>query len=93
MAGPVGIVKDFFAGAIERGLVDYLQVMVMVSISLAIFNLIPIPALDGGRLLFLMIEKIKGSPVNQRLEQNLIAVSFMMLLGLFFLVTFYDIWG
>ncbi len=93
MAGPVGIVKDFFAGAIERGLVDYLQVMVMVSISLAIFNLIPIPALDGGRLLFLMIEKIKGGPINQKLEQNLIAMSFMMLLGLFFLVTFYDIWG
>lgn len=93
MAGPVGIVKDFFAGAIERGLVDYLQVMVMVSISLAIFNLIPIPALDGGRLLFLAIEKVKGSPINQKLEQNLVAASFMMLLGLFFLVTFYDIWG
>lgn len=93
VAGPVGIVKDFFAGAIERGLVDYLQVMVMVSISLAIFNLIPIPALDGGRLLFLAIEKVKGSPINQKLEQNLIAGSFMMLLGLFLLVTFYDIWG
>ncbi len=92
MAGPVGIVRDFFAGALQRGLVDYLQVMVMVSISLAIFNLIPIPALDGGRLLFLAIEKIKGSPISQRLEQNLIAASFVMLLGLFVLVTFYDIW-
>jgi len=68
-------------------------VMVMISISLAIFNLIPIPALDGGRLLFLAIEKIKGSPINQKLEQNLVTVSFIMLIGLFFLVTFYDIWG
>ncbi len=93
MAGPVGIVKDFFAGAIERGLVDYLQVMVMVSISLAIFNLLPIPALDGGRLLFLMIEKIKGKPISPKLEQKLIAISFMMLIGIFFLVTFYDIRG
>ena len=93
MAGPVGIVRDFFAGAIERGFVDYLQVMVMVSISLAIFNLIPIPALDGGRLLFLVIEKIKGSPINQKLEENLVATSFMILLGLFFLMTFHDIWG
>lgn len=93
VAGPVGIVKDFFAGAIERGLVDYLQVMVMVSISLAVFNLIPIPALDGGRLLFLLIEKIKGSPVNQKLEQSLVMASFLILIGFFFLVTFYDIWG
>ena len=93
VAGPVGIVRDFFAGAIERGFADYLQVMVMVSISLAIFNLLPIPALDGGRLLFLAIEKVKGSPINQKLEQNLVATSFMILLGLFFLVTFYDIWG
>ncbi len=93
VAGPVGIVRDFFAGALQRGLVDYLQVMVMISISLAIFNLIPIPALDGGRLLFLAIEKVKGSPISQRLEQNLIAASFIMLLGLFALVTFYDIWG
>jgi len=93
VAGPVGIVRDFFAGAIERGFVDYLQVMVIISISLAIFNLIPIPALDGGRLLFLAIEKIKGSPINQKLEQNLVAISFIMLIGLFFLVTFYDIWG
>ncbi len=92
IAGPVGIV-DFFVSAIERGFVDYLQVMVMVSISLAVFNLLPIPALDGGRLLLLAIEKIKGSPINQKLEQNLIAGSFLMLLGLFLLVTFNDIWG
>jgi len=65
----------------------------MISISLAIFNLIPLPALDGGRLLFLAIEKIKGSPVSRGLEQGLITVSFVLLLGLFALVTFYDIWG
>lgn len=93
MAGPVGIVRDFFAGAIQRGFVDYLQVMVMVSISLAIFNLLPIPALDGGRLLFLLIEKIKGSPIKEAIEQKMIIYSFLVLLGLFALVTFNDIWG
>ena len=91
VAGPVGIVKDFFVGALDRGIIDYLQVMVMVSISLAIFNLIPIPALDGGRLLFLLIEKIKGSPVSEKIEQSLVAGSFIVLLCLFVIVTFYDI--
>lgn len=93
MAGPVGIVRDVLAGALQVGLMDYLQVMVMISISLAIFNLLPIPALDGGRLLFLIIEKIKGKPINPKLEQNLIVLSFMMLIGIFFLVTFYEIRG
>jgi len=91
VAGPVGIVKDFFVGAIDRGIVDYLQVMVMVSISLAIFNLIPIPALDGGRLLFLLIEKIKGAPISEKVEQSLVAISFMILIGIFVIVTFHDI--
>ncbi len=92
-AGPVGIVTDVFVGALESGLQRYLEIIVMISISLAIFNLLPIPALDGGRFLFLMIEKIKGSPVNQKVEQGLIAISFIMLIGLFILVTFYDIKG
>jgi len=93
VTGPVGIVRDFFAGALKRGVVDYLQVMVMISISLAVFNLLPIPILDGGRLLFLAIEKIKGTPINPQLEQKLILISFMLLIGLFSLVTFYDIRG
>lgn len=91
VAGPVGIVKDFFVGALDRGIIDYLQVMVMVSISLAIFNLIPIPALDGGRLLFLLIEKIKGSPVSAKIDQALVAGSFIILLCIFVIVTFNDI--
>ncbi len=92
-AGPVGIVTDVFVGALESGFQRYLEIIVMISISLAIFNLLPIPALDGGRFLFLMIEKIKGSPLNQKVEQGLIAISFIMLIGLFILVTFYDIKG
>jgi len=92
-AGPVGIVTDVFAIAIKDGFQRYLEIMVMISISLAIFNLLPIPALDGGRFLLLLIEKIKGKPINQKLEEGLIAVSFIMLIGLFILVTIYDIKG
>jgi len=91
--GPVGIVTDVFTTALESGLRRYLEIMVIISISLAIFNLLPIPALDGGRFLLLLIEKIKGRPINQKIEQGLIAVSFIMLIGLFIIVTIYDIKG
>lgn len=93
VAGPVGVIRDFFTGALKRGLVDYLQIMAMISISLAVFNLLPIPILDGGRLLFLVFEKIRGKPINPKLEQKLILISFMILIGLFSIVTFYDIQG
>jgi regulator of sigma E protease len=93
VTGPVGIVRDFFIGSLERGISDYLQVMALVSISLAIFNLIPIPALDGGRILFLIIEKIKGSPVSEEIEKNAIAFSFLILISIFILITINDIMG
>jgi len=51
----------------------------------------PIPALDGGRLLFLLIEKIKGVPISEKVEQSLVAISFMILIGIFVIVTFHDI--
>ncbi len=91
VAGPIAIVGDIFVGALEDGITEYLMIIVILSISLAIFNLLPIPALDGGRLLLLIIEKIKGSPLNPKLEKNLVAVSFLILLGIFVLVTIYDI--
>ncbi len=90
-AGPVAIVGEIFVGAIERGLVDYLTIIAIISISLAIFNLLPIPALDGGRFLLLMIEKIKGSPLNPKIEKNAVAISFLILVGLLIFVTIYDI--
>ncbi len=91
VAGPVAIVGEVFVGALEGGLFDYLMIVVILSISLAIFNLLPIPALDGGRLLLLIIEKIKGSPLNPKIEKGLIAISFFFLVGILILVTIYDI--
>ncbi|MDD5606360.1 MAG: M50 family metallopeptidase [Candidatus Pacebacteria bacterium] len=90
VVGPIGIGVLAFQ-SLEKGLIDYLWLIVLISISLAIFNLLPIPALDGGRLLFLVIEKIKGKPINNNLEKKLIGVSFIILLGLFFLIVLRDI--
>jgi regulator of sigma E protease len=91
IAGPIAIVGEVFVGALEKGLFDYLMIVVILSISLAIFNLLPIPALDGGRLLLLIIEKIKGSPINAKVEKTLIAFSFFILVGILILVTIYDV--
>ena len=88
--GPIGI-GSLVAQAVKVGLSYFLQFIAIISIYLAIFNLLPIPALDGGRLLFLGIEKIKGSPVNQKIEQNITAGFFIFFIALMILVTIKDI--
>lgn len=67
--------------------------VVMISVSLGIFNLLPIPVLDGGRLLFYIIEAIRGKPMNPKYEQALSAVFMVLLLGLMFFVMMKDIAG
>lgn len=81
VVGPVGI----FSFAHETGqvsLVYLLQLLSIISLNLAVLNLIPIPALDGGHLLFILIEKIKGSAVGQRARiiAHSLGVSFLVLL-------------
>ena len=66
---------------------------VMISVSLGIFNLLPIPVLDGGRLLFYIIEAIRRKPLNPKYEQAISAVFMVLLLGLMFLVMMKDIAG
>ncbi|MDP1538962.1 MAG: site-2 protease family protein, partial [bacterium] len=79
------------AQAVQVGLSYFLQFIAIIAIYLAIFNLLPIPALDGGKLLFLGIEKIKGSPVNQKIEQNITTGFFILLIALMILVTIKDV--
>ncbi len=88
--GPIGL-GAMVAQAVQVGLSYYLQFIAIISIYLAIFNLLPIPALDGGRLLFLGIEKIKGCPVNQKIEQNITAGFFVLFIVLMILVTIKDV--
>lgn len=90
VAGPVGIAV--LTGQVASlGLVYILQFMAILSINLGIINALPIPALDGGRILFILIEKIKGSPVSQKVEQIFHTVGFILLIGLMVLVTFRDV--
>jgi regulator of sigma E protease len=90
VAGPVGIAS--LTGQVARmGFVYLLQFTALLSINLAIINFLPIPALDGGRVLFLIIEKIKGTPVRRELEAVIHNFGFMLLMLLVLLVTFNDI--
>ena len=89
LVGPVGIGSLMIQFA-QLGINYYLQFIAIISIYLAIFNLLPIPALDGGKLLFLGIEKIRGKPVSQKVEQNITAFFFMALIALMIWVTLKD---
>lgn len=90
IAGPVGIAV-LTSQITKLGLVYILQFTAIISINLAIINALPFPALDGGRLLFLAIEKIKRSPVSAKVENLFNSIGFALLIALMLLVTFRDI--
>jgi len=67
------------------------NLIALLSINLAILNILPFPALDGGRLLFLAIEAVKGSPISQKVSAGLNTAGFLFLIALMLLVTYKDI--
>lgn len=90
VSGPVGIAT--LTGQAARMGVNYLmQFTAMISINLAVLNIIPFPALDGGRALLIIIEKFKGSPVNKKVEQLINTFGFALLIALMVYVTTKDI--
>ncbi len=90
VAGPVGIAA-ITGQAARLGIAHLLQFTALLSINLAIINILPIPALDGGRLLFLLIEKIKGSPIKRETEALIHNTGFILLMILILIVTFNDV--
>jgi regulator of sigma E protease len=62
-----------------------------LSISLGAFNLLPLPMLDGGQFLFILVEKLKGSPISMKLKATLMNLSFLLILTLFIFVMMNDI--
>jgi regulator of sigma E protease len=92
LAGPVGIVKEVGKAA-ERSWGDYLAWLGMLSAYLGGFNLVPFPALDGGRLMFLGYEAVTRRRPNARVEAHVHAVGLLMLLALIAVVSVFDIRG
>jgi regulator of sigma E protease len=90
VAGPVGIAV-LTKQVTALGLAYILQFAAVLSINLGIINAFPFPALDGGRILFIIIEKIKGSPVSQKTEQFFHSLGFILLILLMVYITFRDV--
>ncbi len=90
VTGPIGIAK-MSGQAAKLGLAFLLQFTAMLSVNLAVINILPFPGLDGGRIFFLLIEKIKGSPLKQSLEQKINTIGFMLLLALMVVVIVKDV--
>ncbi len=88
--GPIGI-GEIFVRAFQTDLAYFLYFVAIISIYLAIFNFLPIPALDGGRILFMAIEAVRGRPVAPRIEAKIHAAFFLILLALILVVSFVDI--
>lgn len=90
VTGPVGI-AGLVGDARELGVVYLLSFIAFISVNLAIINLLPFPALDGGRLLFILIEKIKGSAINPKIANTINGIGFAFLIIVMLVVTFQDI--
>ena len=90
VSGPIstiGIMSDTISVGVESAgaqgaLLMILQLCWLIGLNLAIFNLLPIPALDGGRMVFVIIEAIRRKPINRELEAKIHAIGFMVLIGL-----------
>jgi regulator of sigma E protease len=90
LSGPVGIAA-MTGQARELGITFLMNFAAMLSVNLAVFNILPIPALDGGRILFLLIEKLKGSPINPKTEGLFHTIFFTLLILLMLYVTVKDV--
>jgi len=90
LTGPIGI-AIYTNSAAQLGLSYILEFGALISLNLAIINILPLPALDGGRILFVLIEKIRGRRLPARFEQITHTVGFAFLIALMLLITFRDI--
>jgi regulator of sigma E protease len=97
-ARPVGIVgigqiaqRSVEDSVAAGALYPFINMVILISLSLAIFNLLPIPALDGGRILFAVLEKLRGKPLTPELEERIHMVTMALMLVLFLFITALDI--
>ena len=90
LSGPVGIVTAIGQAA-SYGWQDLLELLALITINLGVFNLLPFPALDGGKVVFLVIEGVTGHAVPEKLQSWLTLAAFALLFGLMLFATYNDI--
>lgn len=94
LSGPIGTMEIIADTASQATNADYsgiLTIMAFITINVGVFNLLPLPALDGGRLFFVMVEGIRRKPIPQKYEALVHSIGIVLLLGLMAFVTFNDI--
>lgn len=89
IGGPVQVVKMSYE-FVGLGGNDLLNFIALISLSLAVINILPIPALDGGRILFVVVEALRGKPLDRKLEAYIHGLGFMVLMLFIFVVTIFD---
>ena len=90
LSGPVGIVTAIGQAA-SYGWQDLLEMLVLITVNVGIFNLLPFPALDGGKVVFLLIEGMTGHAVPEKIQSGLTVAAFALLFGLMIFATYNDI--
>lgn len=90
LSGPVGIYQVVDQGA-KLGIAYIIYLIAFLSINVGFINVLPFPAFDGGRVLFIIIEKIKGSPIDAKIENAFHSIGFMLLMALMIYITYRDI--
>ncbi len=91
VAGPVGIVFNLLPGAVSAGLTPLLLITAVLSLTLAVMNVLPIPALDGGRWYLMAFYKAMGRPLTRDKEESIVGMGMLVLLGLIALITIADV--
>lgn len=90
LSGPIGVINEV-GNAAKLGWVNLLFLLGFINVNLGFFNLLPIPALDGSRLVFLLIEIVRGKPVDPNKESIIHLVGFVLLISLMLFVTYKDL--
>jgi regulator of sigma E protease len=92
ISGPVGVTVAI-ADAAKQSLLNLLPMMALITVNLGIFNLLPVPALDGGRLVFILFEVIFRKKVPEKYESLVHTIGFIALIAFMVVVAAKDIWG
>mgnify|MGYP006285299889 CR=1 FL=1 len=93
LMGPIGIIAFSYRIVSEQPLIYYVYFLGLISAVIAVFNFLPLPPFDGGLVVLLIVEKVKGSAVSERVQGVLIYTGWVLVLMLFLYVTFNDIVG
>lgn len=91
VGGPLSIIGVFFPAAQNAGIATLLFLTAIISLTLAVMNILPIPALDGGRLFLTLLFRVIRKPLTKDLEDSIVGYSFMILMGLVVIITVADV--